>query len=315
MNHSVRHLHHVTATVATAQPDLDFYQGLLGLRLVKQTVNFDNPNVYHFYYGTERGAPGTIMTTFPYEREGVRKGIPGTGQVAATAFAIPLGSLSAWEQRFHAQGLVPIAIERYGEQGWQVQDPSGLIIELIESEDERTPWLGSALPAELAITGLHSVTLSLASTEATARLLSETLGFVPAGAEGQRQRFRAGEAAAGHYVDLLHEPGKPKGKNGIGTVHHVALAIADEAAQRELREQLVQLDYQVTEVKDRKYFRSIYFREQGGVLFEVATLAPGFAVDESPGQLGETLMLPEWAEMRRPVIQENLEPIQLASHV
>lgn len=307
MPYHIEHLHHLTATVARSGEDLHFYQDILGLRLVKKTVNFDNHNVYHYYYGTEVGAPGTIMTTFPYESEGIRKGIKGTGQVSQTAFSIPPGSLDAWSKRLDSYSIpIQDSFTRFGESGIRVFDPSGLEIELIESQDDREPWLDSELDDAMSIRGLHSVSLSLKDASATQAFLKEVLGFEAVETEHNRTRVQTNGSGAGHYLDLLHEPEKDRGKNGIGTVHHVALAIRDFDAQERLREELVEMGRNVTDLKDRKYFRSIYFREPGGVLLEIATLDPGFTVDEAKSELGTHLMLPPWEEPNRADIEAYL---------
>lgn len=307
----IRSLHHVTATVSGAQADLDFYVGLLGLRLVKQTVNFDNHHVFHFYYGDERGTPGTIMTTFPYADMGVPMGRKGTGQVTATAFSVPAGSLGAWRARL-AESRVVVTGEglRFGERYLGFDDPSALAIELIEDgADGRTPWGSGSVDRAIAIRGLHSVTLSLRDTGGSLGLLTGPLGYAVAGTEGARTRVAVGQGGAGSLLDLLHAPNAPVGFNGLGTVHHVAMAIGTEEEQLAIRTRLLGLGLGVTEVRDRQYFKSIYFREPGGVLYEIATLAPGFAVDEELSQLGLRLKLPPWEEPHRSLIEAGLPPV------
>jgi glyoxalase family protein len=301
-------LHHVTATVDQAQPDLDFCERLLGLRLVKRTVNFDNHNVYHFYYGTEAGAPGTIWTTFPYHGWGVPVGVHGAGQIGATAFSIPADAVEGWRERLSAAGFTPIdGTPRFGECPLVVRDPSGLVIELVPvTDDPRHPWLGGQMDPALALRGLHGVTLRLRQRAPTVGLMTGLLGFEVVAEMPGRTRLACGGPTAGHLVDLLEEPGAPEAKNGLGTVHHVAFAIGTAEEQLALRARLIEQGRQVTEVRDRTYFQSIYFREPGGVLFEVATIAPGFAVDEPLNQLGRGLKLPPWEEPHRSEIEANL---------
>jgi glyoxalase family protein len=307
-------LHHVTATVAAAQPDVDFYAGALGLRLVKKTVNFDNPSVYHFYYGNERGTPGTLMTSFPYAGKGVREGVKGAGQITVTSFSVPVGSLAAWRERLDSFG-VPYreGAPRFDEQALLLDDPSGLVIELIEGPaDTREPWTGGAAPgAELAIHGLHGVTLTISSVGPTLELLTEGLGYRVVGEDGARTRLAVGGELPGHYIEVVSDPDAPPAVNGLGTVHHVAMAIADDEQQLEMRERLLSIGRAVTEVRDRQYFHSIYFREPGGVLYEIATLPPGFAIDEDLSALGTGLKLPPWEESERRTIEQVLPPITL----
>lgn len=306
----IRSLHHVTATVDGAQEDLDFFLRVLGLRLVKKTVNFDNPHVYHFYYGDEQGTPGTLMTTFPYRGQGVRVGHHGAGQITATAFSVPAGSLSAWRSRLRDPGVEAADGERFGDEMLTLRDPSGLVVELIASRgDERPPWLAAGLSADTAVRGLHGVTLSIADPPATLALLTGTLGFEVVGERGRRTRLAVGGDRPGHFFDVLHTPDTPPGANGLGTVHHVAMAIDDDEAQLEMRERLLAQGLTVTEVRDRQYFRSIYFREPGGVLYEVATIPPGFTVDEEPASLGRGLRLPPWEEPRRAQIEQGLAAV------
>ncbi|MEM7510786.1 MAG: ring-cleaving dioxygenase [Bacteroidota bacterium] len=310
MQQIIQHLHHVTATVSDAQEDLDFYVGILGLRLVKQTVNFDNRKVFHFYYGTEVGYPGTIMTTFPYKGQGVRDGVNGSGQVQRTSFSIPENSLSFWQERLQKAGVSFEEESRFGESVLKMLDPSGLSIELIESKDEREPWKTEEIPSTYAITGIHSVSLSIADIETTLSFLETYLGFQRGPKEGNRQRMMVGNGGSGYQIDILHQPELARGKNGLGTVHHVALAIQTEEEQKVLREKIVELGIKITEVLDRKYFRSIYFREPGGVLIEVATIPPGFTVDEENENLGLELKLPEWEEPLRAEIEAGLPNIK-----
>jgi len=308
MDTAILGLHHLTATVTAPQEDLDFYTGLLGLRLVKKTVNFDNLRVYHFYYGDERGAPGTIMTTLPYGALGVRVGVKGAGQVTVTSFSVPRGSLGYWRDRLAAQGTAPREEETaFGDVSLVVEDPSSLVVALVEADDARAGWTGGGVAADAAIRGLHSVTLTIREPERTLALLTGELGFTIAAAAGGRTRVAAGGAAeAGRLLDIEHSPDAPDAINGLGTVHHVALAIQNEGAQLALRDRLIELGYDVTEVRDRKYFRSIYFREPGGVLYEVATMGPGFTVDESADWLGQELKLPPWEEAARASIEAAL---------
>ena len=311
MKHPILGLHHVTATVDDAQDDLDLCVKALGLRLVKKTVNFDNHHVYHFYYGDERGTPGTIWTTFPYHGRGVRVGTKGAGQVTATSFSVPPDALEFWMRRFALQGAtVSQADSRFGERSLMVSDPSGLAIELIGTAgDARDPWRAADVPDDAAIRGLHSVTMTIRDPKKTSEFMHEWLGYELMEESSDRVRMALGGGGPGKQIDLLIAPDAPPAVNGIGTVHHVAMAIPDEASQLQLREELVSRGIQVTPVMDRQYFRSIYFREPGGVLFEVATMAPGFAVDEPLDSLGRALKLPPWQEPNRSEIEQGLAPV------
>src|SRR5262245_52908691 len=276
MRHPILGLHHVTATVDDAQADLDFCLNLLGMRLVKKTVNFDNHHVYHFYYGTERGVPGTIWTTFPYKGRGVRVGTKGAGQVVTTSFSVPRASLEWWRGRLktHSVAARDVATE-FGEEAILVSDPSGLWFELIGSDrDPRTPWTGSGVGAGEAIRGLHSVTMTVRSLGRSLELLTGLLGYQVVNEAENMTRVAAGGNAPGHAIDILVDPDADAAVNGLGTVHHVAMAISTDDEQQRLREELLRMGLLVTEIKDRCYFHSIYFREPGGVLFEVATIQP-----------------------------------------
>ena len=311
MEKLIRSLHHVTATADDAQADLDCYGSLLGLRLVKKTVNFDNHNVYHFYYGNEQGQPGTIWTTFPYRGWGVPVGRKGAGQITTTSFSVPAASLDYWKQRLRGAGVpVTDVVLRFGEPSISFSDPSGLVIELVGNDrDDRTPWATSEVDAASAIRGLHSVTLTIRSPARTLALLTDVLGFEIVGAEESRTRLAVNGDAPGKTLEIVHAPDAPPALNGLGTVHHVALAISDADEQLRMRAELIRLGLQVTEVRDRQYFRSIYFREPGGVLFEIATVPPGFTVDETLPCLGQDLKLPPWEEPHRAAIERGLPQV------
>jgi glyoxalase family protein len=311
MDSPVLGLHHVTATVDDAQEDLDFAAGTLGLRLVKKTVNFDNPFVYHFYYGDEAGTPGTIWTTFPYKGHGVRQGVIGAGQVTATSFSIPAGSISFWIDRLQARAIdVTTGNRRFDEPILTLRDPSGLVMELIETaHDARMPWTGASVSGAEAIRGVHSVTLASRAVASTIDFMTSALGFTIDAVEDTRTRLSVGGPQPGHYFDVLDAHGHRPGINGLGTVHHVAMAVASAADQLQMRERLAALGIMVTPVQDRQYFQSIYFREPGGVLFEIATSAPGFAADEPLDGLGGLLKLPSGEEPNRSAIEAGLAQV------
>lgn len=312
MSFPILGLHHVTATTDDAQADLDFGLDALGLRLVKKTVNFDNRGVYHFYYGDERGTPGTLWTTFPYKLRNVPAGIKGAGQVTVTSFSVPAGSLDAWKTRLRARGFtVTDAPPRFGEESVIVTDPSGLLIELVGTKDDaRTPWVSHDIDAASAVRGIHSVTMTVADPAPTFAFMREWFGFGVAEEMDGRQRVSVNGTGPGKSIDILTSRDGVHAKNGVGTVHHVALAIAEAKQQLEMREALIRKGIGVTPVMDRSYFQSIYFREPGGVLFEVATLLPGFATDEPLDQLGRGLKLPPWEEAKRAEIEAALPPVR-----
>ncbi len=312
MSAGVLGIHHITAMAGDPQANVDFYTSVLGLRFVKRTVNFDDPGTYHFYYGDGTGTPGTILTFFPW---GVRsfRGRVGTGQVAATAFSIPEKSLGFWTERLKARDVeFEGPIERFHETAFSFRDPDGLVLELVATaRDDRPGWSNGDIPPEHAVRGFHHATLSLEGYERTAGLVASTLGFRPAGEFGQRFRFVAGDGAPGAILDLVCEPDRARGTMGVGVVHHIAYRAATESHQLELQAAVSKSGQDVTPVIDRQYFRSIYFREPGGVLFEVATDPPGFAIDEPLAELGTHLMLPAWLEPRRPDIEAHVPPFDL----
>jgi glyoxalase family protein len=305
-------LHHVTATVDDAQRDLDFCLDAIGLRLVKKTVNFDNHHVYHFYYGNEVGTPGTLWTTFPYKGHGVPVGTKGAGQIAVTSFSVPAGSLDFWKGRLRQRGLVvEDAAPRFGEESIVVSDPSGLAIELVANDrDARQPWSARGVGAEVAVRGLHSVTMIVRSPAKTLELMTGLLGYRIVNESEGRTRVAVNGDAPGKTIEILNAPEAPPAMNGLGTVHHVAMAIANGDEQLRMRAELERFGLRVTEVRDRCYFTSIYFREPGGVLFEIATVPPGFLIDEEAGRLGQALQLPPWEEQYRAEIEQGLARVR-----
>lgn len=313
MRFGITGLHHVTATVDGAQEDLDFAAGVLGLRLVKQTVNFDNHDVYHFYYGDEEGSPGTLWTTFPYRGSGVPPGTIGAGQVTTTSFSIPSDAVRYWRTRLADSGTeVRDSTTRRGEERIIFRDPSGLEIALVSTDDDhRAPWRGSDVDESAAVRGLHSVTMSVRSAAPTVAFLQDMLDFQVVDYTERVTTLAVNGDVPGRYLKVNERPDAPPGMVGMGTVHHVALAIPDAESQLRLRSALVSRGSNPTEVLDRRYFQSIYFREPGGVLIEVATEGPGFAADEPLETLGETLCLPPWEETHRAAIERELPPVSL----
>jgi glyoxalase family protein len=303
-------IHHVTAIASEPQPNLDFYVRFLGFRLVKRTVNFDDPGTYHFYYGDDTGAPGTLLTFFPWP--GARAGRRGTGQVTTTAFAVPFGALDFWKQRAQHFGVTCTEEpERFGQAVLQVLDGDRLAIELIASSTPGSQSRpdGADIPAEFEIQGIHSATLCEANGSRTAELLTNTMGFRETGRENERIRFEAGAGGPGATVDLVVDASGPHALGGAGVVHHIAFRTPDAAHQERWREILLDRDYNVTAVMDRTYFQSIYYREPGGILFEIATDTPGFLIDESIDELGRSLKLPAEYERMRGQIEAALPAI------
>lgn len=306
-------LHHVTAIAANPQRNADFYLRTLGLRLVKTTVNFDAPDTYHLYYGDETGRPGTLLTFFPFDQ--TPPGRRGAGQATTTAFSVPPASIGWWQQHLRSLGIEVGDIEsRDGEEALTFHDPDGLELALVAHPqgDPRAPWENGIIPPEYAVRGLHSVTLSTGNEDGTVAMLTE-LGLQPAGREGHRLRFAAGDGGPGALVDVLVTPKAQRGLVAGGTVHHVAWRAPDEETQKQWRAELVERGAQVTEIRDRQYFRSIYFREPGGTLLEIATDQPGFTVDEPLLELGRALKLPPWLEPSREQIAAALPKLSLPS--
>jgi catechol 2,3-dioxygenase-like lactoylglutathione lyase family enzyme len=312
MNKRILGIHHVTAIAGEPQKNIDFYAGLLGLRLVKLTVNYDDPDTYHLYYGDELGHPGTILTFFPWP--GARRGRRGTGQVTVTSFSVPKGSFGYWTERFKQQGIAfEEPVRRFDEKVLTFLDPDGLVLELVSPDgaDKRSPWKEGTVPQEHAIRGFYGMTITVEGYERTASLLTQALGFRYVGETGNRFRYEVGPGGSGALIDVLCLPYGTMGKIAVGTVHHVAWRVSKEEEQKALREEIAKLGFNVTPIIDRKYSHSIYFREPGGVLFEIATDPPGFTVDELPEQLGTKLQLPKWLESNRAKIEQILPSLQL----
>lgn len=307
-------LHHVTAIAGDPQKNVDFYITGLGLRLVKKTVNFDDPGTYHLYYGDTSGAPGTLMTFFPWR--GVRQGVVGAGQSTQTAFSVPAGSLGWWSQHLTGLGFAPrITSTSSTEERLLVLDPDGLHIELVATheEDPRTPWESALHPGEYAIRGQHSSVVTVRDPEATIALLVNDLGMRVHETMGNRTRVTAGAGGPGAIVDVVSSDLAPQGLGAGGTVHHIAFRVPDHDTQALWREELAAKGHHVTEILDRNYFTSIYFREPGGVLYEIATDTPGFDVDEPLLELGRALKLPPWLEPSREDIEARVAPLSVPS--
>ena len=305
-------IHHITAIAGDPQRNVDFYTQLLGLRFAKRTVNFDDPSTYHLYYGDRTGRPGTAITFFAWP--GARRGARGTGQVVVTSFAVPNGSLGYWKPRFDDHHIFYEAIpDRFGASALRFIDPDGLMLELIESDQPDAVDLNydSEVPKKFAIHGFHAPTLELQRSKKTEGILA-MLGFELIGEEASRKRFSVDPQLTSGSVDLVERPDGQFGINSAGTVHHIAFRCADELEQSHWREQIAARGLHVTPVIDRFYFHSIYFREPGGVLFEIATDGPGFTADEPAERLGETLKLPPQYEEHRAEIEQVLPPIVTA---
>jgi glyoxalase family protein len=311
-------LHHVTAIASDAQKNVDFYKGVLGLRFLKKTVNFDAPDVYHLYYGDETGSPGTIMTFFPFGQ--IQRGRRGAGQMTYTSFAVPVGALDYWQQRLTRLNITfEKPARRFDEEYICFEDYDGLGVELVAvANDTRTPWVHAsatdAVPAEYAIRGFHTVALRQISKDRTVDLLvnqmQHRLVQHEIGTDGDRYRFEAGAGGTGTFVDVIAAPrGEAHALQGAGTVHHVAFSTDTDETQLEIRETLATLGFNVTPIIDRQYFHSIYYREPGGILFEIATNPPGFTVDEPLASLGTALSLPPQYESKRGFIEQHLPPL------
>ncbi len=303
-------LHHVTAIASDPQRNLDFYTQVLGLRFVKRTVNFDDPGTYHFYFGDDAGSPGTILTFFPWPH--ARRGLSGAGETTRTAFSVPLTSLSFWREHLTKSGILfEDTGKRFDEEVITLRDPDGMVIELVGHADASSviPSRYADIPAEHAVRGFFGVTLLEQNGEGTFATL-QVMGFKQVTQDGQRYRFSAEGSALGNHIDVILDPNASYGRAGAGTVHHIAFRVKDDASQLEWQKELSK-SLNVTPVQDRTYFHSVYFREPGGVLFELATDPPGFGLDEPAESLGESLRLPAWYESRRKQLELTLPKLVL----
>lgn len=303
-------LHHVTCIAADPQENVDFYAGVLGLRLVKRSVNQDDPGTYHLFYADGQGSPGTDLTFFPWPH--LPPAREGVGVAVEVALAVPAGSLGYWADRLSRSGVRVGGQEvRFGEKCLLLDDPHGLHLALVEVDDRPfTPWPHSPVPEERQVRGLHGVRVLEASLARTEHFLTEVLGFRRVAEEGGWVRFAAGPGGSGGWLDVRERPLGEPGRWGVGGVHHLAWRVRDEAHQLEVRQRVAWAGRGPTPVIDRFWFKSVYFREPGGVLFELATDGPGFAVDEDPERLGTSLVLPPWLEPQRPLVEAQLPPLR-----
>jgi glyoxalase family protein len=307
MESKVLGIHHITAIAGYAKRNYDFYTKVLGLRFIKKTVNFDDPKTYHFYFGDEIGSPGTILTFFPWE--GSPRGIQGAGMPTEIGYSVPEGSLEFWKQRFGGYYTkVTGSGTRFGERYLAFEDPDGLPLSLIiqKYEDQRKPWKTEEIDTAVGTTGFHSISLTLNRIKETAAVLTEIFDYEYVGQEGNRFRYQTKNIETANIVDLIEEPAAVRSGNGAGTIHHVAFRVKDETVLMQFREKVLAKGLNITQKIDRNYFFSLYFREPGGVLFEIATDNPGFSVDEEVSEYGKNLKLPPQYEKNRTEIEAGL---------
>jgi len=304
-------IHHITAIAGEPKRHVAFYTRTLGLRFVKRTVNFDDPGTWHLYYGDEAGAPGTALTFFIWKD--LPKGQHGAGEAQEVAFAVPESSLDYWIKRFDARGVAHGApTPRFGETAIALEDPDGLKLELVtEKSAAAIPgWSNGEIAAEHAIRGFHGITLEVRDPAPTARVLEQVFGFKPSGVEHNRHRYLAEGGPLGKVIDMRITPGSPRSQQGLGINHHIAFRATNDAEEMEMRRRALSLGLNATEQIDRNYFRSVYFREPGGILFEIATDNPGFTRDEPKEKLGQKVMLPPWYEAHRAKIEASLPALE-----
>lgn len=305
-------IHHITALAGDAQRNVDFYVGVLGLRFVKKSINQDVPDVYHLYYGDEIGSPGTVMTFFPFGR--AARGVRGNGEVSRVAFSVPTESLDFWVSYLSKNSIsFDGPSERFGEQYLSFLDPDGMLVDLVFTEKHsiQYPWKKSPVPVEKAIRGFHGVTINVAEPQASEHVLNEVLGFRKIGETGRMIRFVAGTGNDEAAIDLNIDPVAPHARQSAGSVHHIAWRVKDFPSHEEWYRYIRHNGLPVSEIIDRFYFHSIYFREPGGVLYEIASDNPGFTVDESLENLGKSLVVPPWYEREREKIERALPPISV----
>jgi glyoxalase family protein len=307
-------IHHITALASDPQRNVDFYVGFLGLRLVKQTVNFDAPDVYHLYYGDETGRPGTLLTFFPFPN--AHRGERGAGETSAVAFSVPRSSLDFWVERISRAGIeLDGPQKRFDQEFLSFEDPDGMKVEFVldASVEDALGWAGSSVGPKNAIRRFSGATFTHRQLDGPGKFLQEVMHFLPKGSEGSRHRFRVGSGESQAHIDIDVDPNAPPHRQSAGSVHHIAWRVKDDDAQVAWRKDLREAGASPTPVIDRCYFHSVYFREPGGVLFEIATDPPGFLVDETPESLGTVLKLPPWLEPSRPAIDRSLPPLAVPS--
>ena len=313
---SISGIHHVTCITGDVQKCVDFYVSVLGLRFVKKSINQDLPDTYHIYFGDYVGSPGTAMTFFGWPTWPRQHA--GAGQVTVVAFAVPEGSLGYWEKRLKQHNVAARKSAPIGVEALEFADADGISVQLVpalERQARYVPWPDGPVPADCAIRGFDSVTMAISDLEGTSRLLTDTMGFRKVESHGSLTRFETGGGGSGATLDVIADPEMEPGEESIGTVHHVAWRARDDAEQERWREELVAVGRNVTPVIDRWYFKSIYYREPGGVLFEIATDSPGFTIDERPEDLGSGLSLPPWFQVRRDRLEETLTPFTVPADV
>jgi glyoxalase family protein len=303
-------LHHITSVAGDPQRNIDFYRNILGQRMIKKTVNFDDPTTYHLYYADASGTPGTVITFFPWTN--ARKGLRGNSAVNAMAYNIPEDAMEFWQEHLHRNGIHTLPIEqRFGEKVLAFDDPDGMQIELVAGTQQANlaHWNAGPIEVHAALQGFHSATLWLSQVEPTAALLTSVMGYTFSGQEGSRYRFTGGQGTLGSVLDLVHRPEGTRAVFGTGSFHHIAFRVPDDQTELQYLQALRAAGMNVSDVRDRNYFHSIYYRVPGGVLFEIATNHPGFTIDEPMEKLGETLKLPAWYEPQRTEIEASLVPL------
>lgn len=310
MNNRIQGLHHITAIARNAKRNYEFYTKVMGLRFVKKTVNFDDPGTYHFYFGDGTGSPGTILTFFPWEQ--IKKGMPGNGMATEIGYSVPEGSLEFWKNRFKEFQVSHQEVEeRFGNRLLSFEDPDGLKLAMVETKgDNRVPWTVDDVSSQVAARGFHDITLTVRKMEPTAKILTDIFGYTLQSQEGNRHRFVTDAISIANVVDLVESPSGHDGIVAGGTNHHVAFRVKDDNVLMEFREKVESKGLHITPKIDRNYFFSLYFREPGGILFEIATDNPGFTVDEPLSELGTHLKLPAQYENSRAQIESILPVLQ-----
>lgn len=311
MENKILGIHHITAIAGDAKRNFDFYTKVMGLRFVKKTVNFDDPQTYHFYFGDEQGSPGTILTFFPWGDQ-VRQGSRGAGMATEIGYSVPKGSLEQWMKRLDEHNVIyNKPAEKFGTRYLTFLDPDGLKIELVEtgSEDARKQYETDQVKADIATKGFFNTTLTLNNVKPTAAILTEVFGYKLIAQEGNRYRYATDAVDTANVIDLVELPSERRGIGANGTVHHIAFRVKDDETQMMFHDKIQRMGLGITPQIDRNYFHSLYFREPGGVLFEIATDNPGFTVDEPLEELGKNLKLPAQYESKRSVIEQHLVPL------